>query len=242
MKKLLATAAVAALMTPFAAMAESEDSLSIQMAATVEDVCTVAFDDDVTSNTLTGSGANLGAGGTNGVVTTGLGDTATVDFATEILNSDDPLQDTIGDITDVQILITAELFCNGDYNASIDAANGLFQNTEGVVNTADFSNQLAYDVNVTFDTDSAASNPALTPFDSLLDPTLNVAGSQHRGQILIEINTGQDDVVSGGARSAAHNLIAGLYTEAMTLSFVMDGAIPAVSFDTAAPAAQTANP
>ena len=210
MKKLLATTAVAVLMTPFAALAESEDSLSIQMAATVEDVCTVAFDD--ITGTVTGNGATGTA--SNSVVTTGLGDTATVDFATEILNSDDPLQTTIGDITDVQIQISAELFCNGAYNASIEATNGRFQNTDTVTNVLDFSNQLAYDVNVTFDTNTEGDNPALTPFDSLASPTLNVAGSQHRGQILIEINTGQDDVVDTAAnlRSPTHNLIAGLYT------------------------------
>ena len=245
MKKLLATAAVAALMTPFAAMAESEDSLSIQMAATVEDVCTVAFDS--AAGTVAGNGATGGALNTATVTNAGVGTanpgTAEVQFATLIANSDDPLSATIGDIDTVTITLTAELFCNGDYDASIDFANGVFQNTVPVTNITDFSNQLAYNVTVSFDTDSA--NP---PFDSLAQDSLagdqlNLpGGSQHRGQISIQIVTGQGDVVDNtGVRDSDHNLIAGLYTEAMTLSFVMDGVIPAVSFDTTAPAPQTAN-
>ena len=225
---------------PAFAVAESEDSLSIQMAATVEDVCTVTFNGAV--GTLNGGGA-----GSTGFTVTAGQDTATLDLAFEILNTDDPLSDTIGDIEDITALISAQLFCNGDYQATIQAANGAFLNADLVTNATDFSNALGYTVTTLFDvTDGIDGDPlgltlnaAGTPLQSVVD-----TGTQHNGQILFTISTGQLNVIANGGvgpgTDSGLNLIAGLYTEAMTMSFVQDGVIPPISFDTAAPAPQTA--
>jgi hypothetical protein len=228
MRKLLASAATLAVMAPMVASAESADSLAIQMNATVEDICTIAFTDaDPTSSGLTAFSATVDQ----------AGDSAQVFGEVTIQNSDDPSLDTIGDIDDFTVVFTANFFCNGDYEATIATTNGGLLNADDVNNTANFSNKLGYTVSTTFDATAETENPILTlNADGVATSVGPVTGSQHNGVITVTVSSGQSNVISdGGATDASLNLISGLYEDAMRITFAQDGFVPSAAFTIAAP-------
>lgn len=224
MRKLFASAAIAAVLVPASAMSESSDSLSIHMTGVMEDICTIQFE----------GGQSVQTGNVENARLRVAEDRAAVIFDLKVNNTDDPSIATeerggIGRVARTTASFTADFFCNGDYQATIATTNGAFTNADPVFNEGDFTNQLGYRLDVTFDTDGETSNPdnlSIRANGTLGDTVGPIEGSQHDGVVTFAFQTGQNFAVGGAAKA----LIAGSYQEALTVSFVQDGTSPGAQF------------
>ncbi|MEM6624048.1 MAG: hypothetical protein AAF674_17635 [Pseudomonadota bacterium] len=233
MKKYLAAAALTAVsIVPMSANAETQDALTMQLSGIMPDICTAKFQ----APTAAQRGGFLGFDRIDNAQATLINDNdgLQASFAFNVPNQTDPSDDTVGEINAPFIRMTADFFCNGAYSLTIQAANGAFVNSETVTNTAQFSNQLNYVLNIDIE---GRARIAQEFAGETAAQEIVTNGVEIDGDIVFRLQTGQGRVEGGEDKK----LIAGLYQEAITLSFVQDGTSPAIAFVNAPAASFAAN-
>lgn len=193
-----------------AAPAQVLDSARLHLMGYVEDVCSVAA-----IGTASGRGLdNLSTFRSGkGVQTASLG------FDFRVQNDSDPTVPTIGAIDQGVISVELDLYCNGPFRFTIEAANGDLRNEKFATNTSDFTNRLTY-----------AAALAL-PDGSMIPPA---SSSGAAGVIISEPNVAPQDgtamLTLSFQNPAGRKLISGTYTEFLKVSFAQDGNAPPPRF------------
>ncbi|MEM1159450.1 MAG: hypothetical protein AAGJ28_00830 [Pseudomonadota bacterium] len=219
MKKFLAAAALTAVsIVPMSATAETQDALTMQMAGVMPQICTAQF--------KTPNAGQISGVARDRRVLTNDSDGLQAAFLFDVQNQTDPSDDTVGEIERIVMRSRADFFCNGAYTLTIEPANGALINQTSVSNTAEFSNQLNYRLTI----DIGDEPRIVRDFTgSVAQDNVVSGGAEFDGDIVFRFVTDQS-AVDGGADK---KLIAGLYQEAVTLSFVQDGDSPAAAFTNA---------
>lgn len=202
MRKLLASAALTALAVPTMALAESSDTLTINLSGELEAICTAEFEEAASSIGSTG-----GVAGTVEVE----GDTATATFAFNVENANEPTADaTIGRISSVTGTFVVDVFCNNDFTLNMASANGAMVHSgdDGLENTAAFADELEYELQVS------------GLFGVVGAPELDTAEGTE-----LDVNANETDadvIFSLSAEQGALPLISGTYEDTITLTFTHD--------------------
>ena len=202
MRKIFASTALVALAVPTLALAESEDTLTINLSGEMEAICTAEFE---------ATGTSIGStGGDAGTVDID-GDAATATFAFNVDNTDQPTNDaTIGRISSVTGTFIVDVFCNNDFTLNMASTNGAMVHSgeDGLENTAAFADELEYELQVS------------GLFGVVGAPELDTAAAT---ELDVNANETDNDVTfSLSAEQGALPLISGTYEDTITLTFSHD--------------------
>ena len=194
----------------YSVQAQDLDSAQVQMTGVIADTCSVDGITSISSPTLASLNTSaLGAGVK----------VASLDFEFPIPNTDNPLNSDIGAIDAFQIEVLIDLYCNGEFQFTVEASNGAMVNTDNLLNSNQFTNALTYTVDFAFPDGSSVPSTQSSGAPGVVVSDASVPAQD--GDALLTLSFANP----GTARP-----IAGLYTEALTVSFVQDGITPPSSF------------
>ncbi|MEM6624049.1 MAG: hypothetical protein AAF674_17640 [Pseudomonadota bacterium] len=192
--------------------AEILDSATLRLTGYVADTCVVR------------GVPTVNAAGTAGYRAAVAADQAQIAFRFDVANRTDPSRSDIGSISSGQIDVEFDLYCNDYFQFTVESANGGLVRGGDAPTSSAFTGRLDYDVSVRF-ASGHVSQATATGATMLIDDE-TVPPQRDKATMTVAFDN------PAGAR-----LGAGLYQEALTLSFIQDGATPPSSFRGAAQSA-----
>jgi hypothetical protein len=198
------------LAAPMPVAAQSTDSVILNMTGTIEEFCRFRSVDSISAT------------GVENFQSTPVGadvEVASLNFGLDIENTSDPNRADIGAISDGEITIVLDMYCNGPFVFSLAGISGALANSDDVTNTSDFTNSLTYDARVAFPDGTTVLTGTSTGAPGIIVENLNVPPQDGTGTIEFSFQN-----------PSGRNLISGLYQEIVFISIIQDGGIPGAIF------------